>query len=131
MLLPRLRSLVSACFLLVGLGLLAGCASVPESRWAGTWYDVMFESYSDPATREQFRLRADGTGEYFHRPFLQPRQWVPIRWREVAPNKIEFLGMPGNWIASATMNDKGELSYRVDRRNGSNGLGLFSKNPSR
>ena len=38
--------------------------------------------------------------------------------------------MPGNWVASASLNEKGNLSYRVDRGNGSNGLGLFSKNPN-
>ncbi len=131
MIISRLRLLVSAFSLLLGLALLSGCTTTAtESPWVGTWYDIFFDSYADPATREQFRLRADGTGEYYHRPFLQPRQWVPIRWRQVAPNKIEFLGMPGNWVASATLNEKGNLSYRVDRGNGSNGLGLFSKNPN-
>lgn len=131
MIISRLRLLVSAFSLLLGLALLSGCTTTAtESPWVGTWYDIFFDAYADPATREQFRLRADGTGEYFHRPFLQPRQWVPIRWRQVAPNKIEFLGMPGNWVASATLNEKGNLSYRVDRGNGSNGLGLFSKNPN-
>ncbi len=139
---PRLPRLAATLPFFLGLLLLASCASAPESNtsagraaaaqspWVGTWYDIFFDSYADPATREQFRLRADGTGEYYHRPFLQPRQWVPIRWRQVAPDKIEFLGMPGNWVASATLNEKGNLSYRVDRGNGSNGLGLFSKNPN-
>lgn len=128
---PCLSRVVALLCLAFGGVWFSGCASAPPapSPWVGTWYDVMFDSYADPATREQFRLRADGTGEYYHRPFLKPRQWVPIRWRQVAPNKIEFLGMPGNWVASATLNEKGNLSYRVDRGNGSNGLGLFSKNP--
>ena len=132
MIISRLRFLVSAFSLLLGLALLSGCTTTAtESPWVGTWYDIMFDSYAEPSTREQFRLRADGTGEYYHRPFLQPRQWVPIRWRHVAPNKIEFLGMPGNWVASATLKENGDFSYRVDRGNNSNGLGLFSKNPQR
>ncbi|MBA4137797.1 MAG: hypothetical protein C0518_10815 [Opitutus sp.] len=131
MVVSRLRSFIVFVLLFLGLTLLSGCASVPESPFVGTWYDVLFDSYAEPSTREQFRLRADGTGEYYHRPFLQPRQWVPIRWQQVGANKIEFLGMPGNWVASATLNEKGDLSYRVDRGNGSNGLGLFSTNPQR
>lgn len=129
----RPRVLARAFLILLGLVLFSGCASAPDpvNPWVGTWYDVFFDSYAEPSTREQFRLRADGTGEYFHRPFLKPRQWVPIRWRQVAPNKIEFLNMPGNWVASATLNAKGDLDYRVDRGNGSNGLGIFSKNPQR
>lgn len=142
-----MRSRVSRLFtsfpLVLGLFFFAGCASAPEpdyaaaraaatpapSPWVGTWYDVFFESYAEPMTREQFRLRADGTGEYFHRAFLQPRRWVPIRWRSVAPDKIEFLNMPGNWVASATLNADGTFSYRVDRGNNSSGLGKFSKQP--
>lgn len=129
---PRLRNFILLIPVLLGLGFLPGCVttSEPESPFVGTWYDIFFDSYAEPSTREQFRLRADGSGGYFHRPFLQPRRWVPIRWRQVEPGKIEFLGMPGNWVASATLNEKGDLSYRVDRGNGSNGLGLFSKNPT-
>lgn len=132
MLSPRIGNFIRFIPVLLGLSLLSSCAAVsePVSPFVGTWYDIMFESYAEPGTREQFRLRADGTGEYFHRPFLKPRQWVSIRWRQVAPGKIEFLGMPGNWVASATLNEKGNLSYRVDRGKGSSGIGLFSKNPN-
>ncbi len=129
---PRFAHFVRLVPVLLGLSLLASCAVArpPANPFVGTWYDIFFESYAEPATREQFRLRADGTGEYYFRPFMKPREWVPIRWRQVAPGKIEFLGMPGKWVASATLNEKGQLSYRVDRGNGSNGIGLFSKDPN-